>query len=146
LQRGSKVDGRCGKVGRKGKFKGGNHAWAQQAQPVRVRGEITKVDGNTLSIKSRDGQNLTVKLADDARIAAMVKASLADIKEGAFIGVTGMPTVAGKDGQNLLVKYKDGEKNVVVPPNTPIARYTPGSASDLKIGAKVFVAAAQKQT
>jgi hypothetical protein len=38
-------------------------AWAQQAQPVRVRGEITKVDGNTLSIKSRDGQNLTVKLA-----------------------------------------------------------------------------------
>jgi outer membrane lipoprotein SlyB len=164
-------------------------AWAQQAQPVRVRGEITKVDGNTLSIKSRDGQNLTVKLADNARIAAMVKASLADIKEGAFIGVTGMPqsdgsqkaigihifmdsqrgvvpdrfgpwdrvpgstmtnanvatTVAGKDGQNLLVKYKDGEKNVVVPPNTPIARYTPGSASDLKIGAKVFVAAAQKQ-
>jgi len=66
-------------------------AWAQQAQPVRVRGEITKVDGNTLSIKSRDGQNLTVKLADNARIAAMVKASLADIKEGAFIGVTGMP-------------------------------------------------------
>ena len=40
-------------------------AWAQQAQPVRVRGEITKVDGNTLSIKSRDGQNLTVKLADN---------------------------------------------------------------------------------
>ena len=45
-------------------------AWAQQAQPVRIRGEITKVDGNTLSIKSRDGQNLTVKLADNARIAA----------------------------------------------------------------------------
>jgi outer membrane lipoprotein SlyB len=156
---------------------------------VRVRGEITKVDGNTLSIKSRDGQNLTVKLADNARIAAMVKASLADIKEGSFIGVTAMPqsdgsqkaigihifmdsqrgvvpdrfgpwdrvpgstmtnanvatTVAGKDGQNLLVKYKDGEKNVVVPPNTPIARYTPGSAADLKIGAKVFIAAAQKQ-
>src|SRR5262245_38465950 len=164
-------------------------AWAQEAQPVRVRGEITKVDGNTLSIKSRDGQNLTVKLADNPRIAAMVKASLADIKEGAFIGVTGMPqsdgsqkaigihifmdsqrgvvpdrfspwdrapgstmtnanvatTVAGKDGQNLLVKYKDGEKKVIVPPGTPIARYTPGSAADLKVGAKIFVAAAQKQ-
>ena len=55
-------------------------------------------------------------------------------------------TVAGKaGGQYLLVKYKDGEKNVVVPDNTPIARYTPGSAADLKIGAKVFIAAAQKQ-
>src|SRR5258708_7177023 len=70
-------------------------AWAQEAQPVRVRGEITKVDGNTLSIKSRDGQNLTVKLADNARIAAMLKASLANITEGAFIGVTGMPDADG---------------------------------------------------
>ena len=25
--------------------------WAQQAPPVRVRGEITKVEGNTLSVK-----------------------------------------------------------------------------------------------
>jgi hypothetical protein len=31
-------------------------------------------------------------------------------------------TVVGKDGQNLLVKYKNGEKNVVVPPNTPATR------------------------
>jgi len=58
--------------------------WAQEAQPVRVRGEIAKVEGNTLSIKSRDSQNLTVNLADNARIAAMVKASLTDIKEGAW--------------------------------------------------------------
>jgi hypothetical protein len=32
-----------------------------------------------------------------------------------------------------------------VPPGTPIARYTPGSAEDLKVGAKIFIAAAQKQ-
>jgi outer membrane lipoprotein SlyB len=164
-------------------------AWAQQAPPVRVRGEITKVEGNTLSVKSRDGQSLMVKLAQPARIAAMVKASLADIKEGSFIGVSAMPqpdgtqkayavhifmdsqkgvvadrfgpwdsrpgstmtnanvasTVASKDGQNLLVKYKDGEKKVVVPPGTTIARYLPGSAADLKVGAKVFVAAAKKE-
>ena len=62
------------------------------------------------------------------------------------VGPSVATTVAGKaGGQYLLVKYKDGEKNVVVPDNTPIARYTPGSTSDLKIGAKVFVAAAQKQ-
>jgi hypothetical protein len=163
--------------------------WAQQAQTVRVRGEITKVDGTTLSVKARDGQNLTVKLAQPPRIAAMEKASLADVKLGSFIGVSAMPqpdgtqkafaihifmdaqkgvvadrhgpwdsrpgstmtnanvatTVAGNDGQNLLVKYKDGEKKVLVPAGTPIARYVPGNAGDLKVGAKVFVAAAKKE-
>jgi hypothetical protein len=163
-------------------------AIAQQAPPVRVRGEITKVEGNTLMVKARDGQMLTVKLAQPPRIAAMLKSSLDDIKVGAFIGVSAMPqpdgtqkayavhifmdsqkgvvpdrfgpwdirpgstmtnanvatSVAGKDGQSLLVKYKDGEKKVLVPPGTPIARYTPGSAADLKVGAKVFVANAKK--
>src|SRR4030095_2969915 len=150
--------------------------WAQQAPTVRVRGEITKVDGTTLTVKSRAGENLTVKLAEPPRISAMVKASLDDIKNDSFIGVSAMPqpdgtqkayaihifmdaqrgvvadrhtpwdsrpgstmtnanvatTVAGKDGQDLLVKYKDGEKKVTVPPGTPIARYMPGSAADLK--------------
>lgn len=163
--------------------------WAQQAPPTRVRGQIEKIDGNTLTIKSRSGEMLTVKLAQPPRIAAMVKATLAEIKEGAFVGVSAMPqpdgtqkafavhifmdaqrgvvadrhgawdsrpgstmtnanvasTVASKDGQNLLVKYKDGEKKVVVPPGTTIARYLPGSAADLKVGAKVFVAAAKKE-
>jgi hypothetical protein len=164
-------------------------AWAQQPQTVRVRGEITKVDGTTLTVKARGGESLTVKLAEPPRIAAMLKASLADIKEGSFIGVSAMPqpdgtqkayaihifmdaqkgvvadrhgpwdsrpgstmtnanvamTVAGKDGQDLLVKYKDGEKKVVAPPGIPIARYVPGNAADLKVGAKVFVAAAKKE-
>jgi len=164
--------------------------WAQQAPPVRIRGEITKVDGNTLSIKSRTGENLTVKLAEPMRVSAMVKSSLADIKEGTFIGVSAMPmpdgtqkayaihifletqkgvvadrfdpkwdnrpgstmtnanvatTVAGKDGQDILVKYKDGEKKVIVPPGTPIAKYVAGSAADLKVGHKVFVGGARKE-
>ena len=163
--------------------------WAQQAPTVRVRGEITKVDGNTLSVKSRSGETLTVKLAEPPRIAAMVKSSLGEIKEGSFIGVSAMPqpdgtqkafgihifmdsqkgvvadrfsdwdsrpgstmtnanvatTVSGNDGQNLLVKYKDGEKKVLIPPGTPIAKYEPGTAADLKVGAKVFVGAAKKE-
>jgi len=163
--------------------------WAQPAPTVRVRGEITKVDGTTLTVKLRSGETATVKLADPPRIAAMVKASLAEIKEGSFIGVSAMPqpdgvqkayaihifmdsqkgvvadrfgewdsrpgstmtnanvatTVTGKDGQELLVKYKDGEKKVTVPADTIIARYEPGSAADLKVGAKVFVAAAKKE-
>jgi hypothetical protein len=163
--------------------------WAQQAPPVRVRGEITKVEGNTLSVKSRTGENLTVKLAEPMRVSAMVKSSLADIKEGTFIGVSAMPqpdgtqkaygihiflesqkgvvadrfsdwdgrpgstmtnanvatTVAGKDGQDLLVKYKDGEKKVIIPPGTPIAKYVAGSAADLIVGKKIFVGGAAKQ-
>ncbi len=164
-------------------------AWAQQGPPVRVRGEIIKVEGNVLSVKSRSGENLTVKLAEPTRISAMVKSSLADIKEGSFIGVSAMPqpdgtqkayavhvfmdsqkgvvadrfsdwdsrpgstmtnanvatTVSGNDGQNLLVKYKDGEKKVIIPPGIPIAKYVPGTAEDLKVGAKIFVGGAAKQ-
>ena len=54
-------------------------------------------------------------------------------------------TVAGKDGQDMLVKYKDGEKKVIVPPGTPIAKYVAGSAADLKVGEKVFVGGAKKE-
>ena len=50
-------------------------------------------------------------------------------------------TAAGKDGQDLLVKYKDGEKKVIIPPGTPIAKYVPGTPADLKVGAKIFVGA-----
>ena len=164
-------------------------AWAQQAPPVRVRGTIEKVDGNMLTVKSRAGETLTVKLADDVRVAAMQKATLADIKQGGFIGVTAMPqpdgsqkaigihifmeaqrgvvqarhsswdrepgstmtnanvesTVAGVDGQTVTVKYPDGEKKVIVPPNTPIVAMAPGNKDDLKPGAQFIIMAAQKQ-
>jgi hypothetical protein len=47
-------------------------------------------------------------------------------------------TVAGNDGHTLLVKYKDGEKKVVVGPDTPVVTYVPADKSDLKAGAKVI--------
>jgi hypothetical protein len=47
-------------------------------------------------------------------------------------------TVAGNDGHTLLVKYKDGEKKVVVSPDTPVVTYVPGDKSDLKAGAKII--------
>ena len=68
----------------------------QQASTVRVRGTIEAVDGPTLTIKSRDGQTTYhVKLADNVSIRGIVKASLADIKQNSFIGVTGMPQADG---------------------------------------------------
>jgi hypothetical protein len=47
-------------------------------------------------------------------------------------------TVAGNDGHTLMVKYKDGEKKVVVAPDTPVVTYVPGDKSDLKAGAKII--------
>ena len=162
---------------------------AQQPPTVRIRGEIQAVDGSMLTIKARNGDIMKIKLADNARITAMVKASLADIKQGTFIGVTAMPqpdgsqkaiglhifmdaqrgvvparfspwdrepgstmtnadvesTVAGVDGQVIMVKYPEGEKKVIVPPDTPVVRFVPGNASDLKPGAKMIIIAGQKQ-
>jgi hypothetical protein len=161
---------------------------AQDAPPVRVRGTIERVEGDTFIVTSRDGAELKVGLADKALIVASVKASLADIKPNSFIGITGMPqpdgsqravevhifpeamrgtgeghyawdlrplstmtngnveqTVASSDGQTVTLKFKDGEKKIVVPPDTPIVAYMPGDKSELKAGVKIFIAAAKKQ-
>jgi hypothetical protein len=71
----------------------------QQAAPapqvVRVRATITGVDGNMLTVKSRDGAELKLKLADNAPVNEIVKASLADVKTGAYVAVTGMPQPDG---------------------------------------------------
>jgi hypothetical protein len=53
--------------------------------------------------------------------------------------------VAGADGSTMVVKYKDGEKKIVVPPNVPIVRYEIGNKSDLKAGARFTVLAATKK-
>jgi Domain of unknown function (DUF5666) len=71
----------------------GHAALAQDT--VRVRGAIESVDGSTYLIKARDGAELKVALADNAQIAAVVKALLTDIKQGLFVGVTAMPQTDG---------------------------------------------------
>jgi hypothetical protein len=54
-------------------------------------------------------------------------------------------TVAGVDGQNITVKYKDGEKKVVVPPDTPIVSFVAGDKSELKPGAKIIIFSATRK-
>jgi hypothetical protein len=54
-------------------------------------------------------------------------------------------TVKGTDGQNILVKYKDGEKKVVVPPDTPIVTFVAGDKTELKPGAKIIIFGAVKK-
>jgi hypothetical protein len=71
-------------------------ALAQQPQTVRVRGTVEAADGPMLTVKSRDGQmTYKVKLTDNAAVRGIIKASLSDIKENSFIGVTGMPQADG---------------------------------------------------
>ena len=52
--------------------------------------------------------------------------------------------VSAVDGQTLTLKYKDGEKNIFVPVDTPIVAYMRGDDTDLKPGAKVFIAAVKQ--
>jgi hypothetical protein len=54
-------------------------------------------------------------------------------------------TVAGTDGEIILVKYKDGEKKVVVPPDTPIVSFVAGDKSELKPGAKIIIFSATRK-
>ena len=54
-------------------------------------------------------------------------------------------TVKGTDGQNILVKYKDGEKKVVVPPGTPVVTFVTGDKSEVKPGAKIIIFGALKK-
>jgi hypothetical protein len=53
-------------------------------------------------------------------------------------------SVAGVDGEKLTVKYKDGDKTVLITPTTEIATYAKKSLADLKPGQKIFIAATKK--
>src|SRR6202047_4240987 len=153
----------------------------QPPTPSRVRGTIEAVDGDTLTVKSRSGEDVKLHMTGDMRVVGITKMSLSDIKVGSFIGTTTVPgpngsqnavevhvfpedmrgtgegsrpydlrpnstmtnatvaeTVAGNDGHTLKVKYKDGEKKVLVSPDTPVVTYVPADKSDLKAGAKVI--------
>jgi hypothetical protein len=69
-----------------------------------------------------------------------------DLRAGSTMtNATVAETVKGTDGQNILVKYKDGEKKVVVPPDTPIVTFVAGEKSELKPGAKIIIFGAVKK-
>ena len=157
-------------------------ALAQRAPvPTRVRGTIESVNGDTMKVKARSGEDVKLHIASDVNVSGITRISLADIKPGSFVGATTVPgpdgganavevhvfpesmrgtgegsrpydlkpnssmtnatvseSVVGNDGHTLLVKYKDGEKKVFVPDNTPVVTFVPGDKSDLKAGAKVI--------
>ena len=157
-------------------------------QPGRIRGQIEKVDGGMMVLKTRDGAMLNVKVDDKTRVSALAKAALADIKTDSFIGIAGVPEpdgsikafsihmflpaqrgvvpdrhgpwdarpnstmtnayvaniVTSKDGESLTVKYKEGEKKVIVTKDTVIAAAAPGNKDELKAGAQIIIFGSEK--
>ena len=160
-------------------------AFAQQPQTVRLRGVIEKVDGHTVLAKSAKGDALKLNLADKVLVVAVMKASMAEIREGEFIGSGAMPqpdgsqkaievhifaesmrgtgegfrpwdgapnstmtngtvgaSVTDVDGPVVTVKYKDGEKKIIVTPNVPIVRFEVADLSAIEPGSAFTVIAA----
>jgi hypothetical protein len=71
------------------------------AQPLRVRGEIEKLDNSVLTVKASDATVFNVKLDDAAQVTAMAAASLADITVGKFVGTAARP---GPNGQLVALE------------------------------------------
>jgi antitoxin component of MazEF toxin-antitoxin module len=147
--------------------------------PSRIRGTITKMEGNVMSVKTREGKNITVTLAPDATVSTAKKATLAELKDK-YVGVTSeekdgklvavevhaIPPAAPSGhmpwdlkpgsgmtnanlaaqakvtgGNEITMKYKDGEKKILVPSKTPVVSFEPGTLADLKKGATIFTIA-----
>jgi hypothetical protein len=61
-----------------------------------VRGTIASINGDAMQVHRSDGSSVTVKLAQNAKIVSVSKASLADVKPGMFIGTAAMPQPDGR--------------------------------------------------
>jgi hypothetical protein len=70
-------------------------AIASAQVPIRIRGAISKVSGQTLTIASRDNSTVEVRLVDTVGVTEVVKAALSDIKPGAFVGAAALPQPDG---------------------------------------------------
>lgn len=66
----------------------GSMAWAQQPPVVRIRGAVEGVDGPMLTIKSREGADMKVRMTDDVVVVGIAKTALSEIKQGSYIGVS----------------------------------------------------------
>jgi len=147
--------------------------------PSRIRGTITKMEGNVMSVKTREGKDVTVALAPDTTVSTAQNTTLAELKDK-YVGVTSeekdgklvavevhaIPPAAPSGhmpwdlkpgsgmtnanlasqakvtgGEEITMKYKDGEKKIIVPPGTPIVSFAPGTLADLKPGETIFTIA-----
>lgn len=78
-------------------------AGAIAQSPVRVRGTVTALEGNSLSVKTRDGKDLKINLPGDVTVSAAKALSLADIKSGDFVGPASR---MGSDGKLVAISVQ----------------------------------------
>lgn len=156
-----------------------NHTAPAQAGYVRIRGAITAVAADAITVRTRTGQELRIKRGKTP-VNAITRAEITDIKPGSYIGTaaTSLPDgslralevhiypemagagdghhpwdlgpdssmtsgvvgdVVGSKDRTLTVKYKNGQKNVVVPEDVPIVHIRKGDLSLLKPDVPVFI-------
>ena len=85
-------------------------ATAQAQTSVRVRGTIIAVDGNVLSVKSRDGRDLAVTLTDNVAVSVAKAIRFEEFKPGDMVGATTMP---GPNGMPMAIEVH------YLPPGVP---------------------------
>ena len=66
----------------------GSATWAQQPPTVRIRGTIESADGPVLTVKSREGADMKVRVTDNVVVVGIAKSALSEIKPGSYIGVS----------------------------------------------------------
>jgi len=74
-----------------------------QSPPTRLRGTISAIDGKTVTIATREGPTVSVKLADNWAVALVTPISAADIKPNSFVGVASMGSDANRTALEVLV-------------------------------------------
>jgi hypothetical protein len=74
-----------------------------QSPPTRIRGTISAIDGKTVTIATREGPSVNVKLADNWAVALVTPISAADIKPNSFVGVASMGSDANRTALEVLV-------------------------------------------
>jgi len=79
---------------------------------VNVRGKIVSFSANTLQVKSREGNTVTVALAEGYKVAGVARASMADIKPGSFVGIASLPKADGGDGALEVLVFPPAMKGV----------------------------------
>ena len=92
---------------------------ADAQQAGRIRGQIEKVDGSMLTLKTREGATMQVRLADDVRVGALEKATLSDIKPDSFIGIAGMPRPDGSIEAFSIHIFQAAQRGVVADRHGP---------------------------
>jgi len=117
-------------------------AAADAQQNVRVRGTITAIDGDVMSVKSRDGKDLTIHLADKLGVAVATAVAITDVKAGDYVGTTAM-----KRADGTLVAVEVHYLPPVVPSGHTPWDLQPGSTmTNANVGATVQAAGGRELT